>query len=284
MAYCLPTLLLNSISGNAASVSYASLFGDMGPGGIICLLIIIGAGYFLYKSGRRNPKNYIVPANTRQLLAEHVDFYKKLGDPDKKLFEARVTNFLNEVAIKGVDVAVEDLDRVLVAAGGIIPIFAFKDWKYNNLAEVLLYKGEFDEDFNTDSKERNVLGMVGGGPLQKEMLLSQPSLRASFYNAKDGNNTTIHEFAHLIDKADGATDGIPEYLLARPYIMPWVQRMHETIKTMKVDGKSDIDIYGARSDAEFFAVVTEYFFERPERLREKHPELYTMVESMFIPK
>jgi len=247
---------------------------------IISVLLIILAGSFLYRSLRKKPGSYIVPGNIKELLSANVAFYTALDDDGKTLFEERVSDFLSNVTIKGVDVSVEDLDRVLVAAGAIIPIFGFPDWRYNNLSEVLLYKDTFSREYDTHGSGRNVLGMVGEGALQREMLLSKPSLRSSFHNATDGHNTPIHEFAHLIDKADGATDGIPEYLLSRPFILPWIAQMHRTIAGMKTH-HSDINIYGATNDAEFFAVVTEYFFERPTELKEHHPELYALLTEMF---
>lgn len=253
----------------------------MNVGLAISLVVIVVAYIVFRKAFRTNKSNYIVPANTPQLLAANVAFYNSLDNDNKLLFEQRVNDFLTNVAIRGVDTKIDDTDRVLVAAGAIIPIFAFPDWKYNNLSEVLLYKGTFNKEYNTEGGERNVLGMVGDGVLHREMILSQPSLRASFKNPTDGQNTVIHEFAHLIDKADGATDGIPEYLLSRPYVIPWVTRMHETIKEMKERGRSDINLYGATNDAEFFAVVSEYFFERPNELKESHPELFEMLEQMF---
>jgi Mlc titration factor MtfA (ptsG expression regulator) len=256
----------------------------MGIGLFISIIIIIVVSYFFYKSRQKDGGNYKVPLNTRQLLYTNVAFYKNLDDKGKALFEARVKDFLSNVAIRGVDVTAQDLDRVLVAAGAIIPIFAFPDWRYNNISEVLLYKGTFNREYRTDGSERNVLGLVGDGPMHREMILSQPSLRESFRNPEDGYNTAIHEFAHLIDKADGATDGVPEYLLARPYVLPWITRMHETIKEMKADKHSDINRYGATNDAEFFAVVSEYFFERPDELKAHHPELFAMLEEMFRTK
>jgi Mlc titration factor MtfA (ptsG expression regulator) len=257
----------------------------MSAGLIISIVVIILVSYFFYKSKQKTPDNYIVPANTPDLLATYVDFYQKLDDAGKALFVTRVKDFLGDVAIRGVDVPVEDLDRVLVAAGAIIPIFAFPDWRYNNISEVLLYKGMFNKQFATDAgTDRNVLGMVGDGAMHREMVLSQPSLRLSFSNATDGHNTVIHEFVHLIDKADGVVDGVPEYLLSKPYAMPWIERMHDTIKEMRTKNHSDIDLYGATNDAEFLAVVSEYFFERPAQLQEKHPELYAMLADMFHPK
>lgn len=250
---------------------------------VIAIVFIMSTAGFFYFAGRKNSNSHIIPGNVGQLLTDNVVFYNKLNDNDKQLFEARVRHFLDTVAVRGVEVNVEELDRVLVAAGAIIPIFNFPDWKYNNISEVLLYKGTFSRDFDTDGASRNVLGMVGDGPMHREMILSLPSVRSSFQNARDGQNTVIHEFVHLLDKADGATDGIPEYLLVQPQIIPWVKRMHETINRMRVSGKSDIDLYGATGDSEFFAVVAEYFFEKPDQLKQKHPDLYALLEEMFVP-
>jgi len=256
----------------------------MGTGFVISIIVIIIAGGFLYRSMQRRGGNNKLPKDTRRLLTENVAFYNKLDDKGKALFEARVNDFIAHVSIRGVDVIIEDLDHVLVAAGAIIPIFAFPDWRYNNISEVLLYKDTFNKDFSADGGERNVLGMVGDGAMHREMILSKPALRASFRNPADGHNTAIHEFAHLIDKADSETDGVPEYLLANPSIAPWVKIMHETINDMKKKNHSDIDLYGATNDAEFFAVVSEYFFEKPGELKEHHPELYGMLEQMFHTK
>ncbi|WP_262712940.1 zinc-dependent peptidase [Hymenobacter radiodurans] len=52
-----------------------------------------------------------------------------------------------------------------------------------------------------------------------------------------------------------------------------MQREIEAIR----DGKSDINSYAGTNEAEFFAVVTEYFFEKPEKLQENHPELYQLL-------
>ena len=252
--------------------------------GLIIIIIIVIIGFALYADKKKRISEYKLPVDTRQLLSENVPFYNKLGDKDKVLFESRIKDFLAHTTIRGIGVEVEDLDRILIASGAIMLIFSFPDWKYNNISEVLLYKDAFNEQYKTDGAERNVLGMVGDGAMRREMILSQQSLRASFKNPTNGENTVIHEFAHLIDKADGFADGIPEYLLSKPQVHPWVSMVHETINEMKKRGHSDINLYGATNDAEFFAVISEYFFERPEKLKEHHPELYSMLGEMFHPR
>jgi hypothetical protein len=250
----------------------------------VILVVAIISGFSVYAKQRKRVTTYALPADTEQILLDKVRFYRELSDADKTVFKQRIKDFLAHVAITGVDTEVEDLDRLLIASGAIIPIFSFPDWRYNNISEVLLYKGTFNKNYDTDEGERTLLGMVGDGALHREMILSKPSVRSSFANDNDGYNTVIHEFVHLLDKADGATDGIPEYLLGRSYIIPWVKYMHETIQQMRQSGRSDINLYGATNDAEFFAVISEYFFEKPAELKTHHPELYRMLAQMFHPQ
>lgn len=250
---------------------------------VVVFIIIIISIVVFYSKRKKTIATYELPADATQLLENNVTFYQELGDADKTLFEGRVRDFLAHTTVRGVNVEIEDLDRILVAAGAIIPIFAFPDWKYNNIAEVLIYKEAFSKDFETTGEGRTVLGMVGDGAMHRQMILSKPSLRKSFSNEKDAQNTAIHEFVHLIDKADGSVDGLPEYLLSHPEIIPWVNIMNKTIKEMKSSGKGDINFHGTTNDAEFFAVVSEYFFERPEKLKTNHPELYALLDKMFHP-
>jgi Mlc titration factor MtfA (ptsG expression regulator) len=221
------------------------------------------------------------PDADRLILLDKVVFYRRLDNSEKVLFEARIQQFLSHIKITGVRTIVEPVDRLFVAVSAIIPIFAFSNWEYNNLNEVLLYPDAFNEEFRMDNEqEKPVLGMVGNGAMQHVMILSQTSLREGFNNKTHKNNTAIHEFVHLIDKTDGDVDGIPENLLDKQYLLPWINLMHENI-TEIVAGKSDINPYGATNKAEFFAVVSEYFFERPDLLHLKHPELYDLLEQIF---
>lgn len=245
---------------------------------IICVVILTAIIF-----GIKNKKQLAVtlPENFRKLLEEHVAFYRSLNQESKLRFEEMIKDFLSYVSIEGVNTTVEDLDKLLVASSAVIPIFGFNNWHYYNLTTVLLFEDAFTADkFSTTDKERNTLGMVGTGAMQQMMILSKPALRLGFKNETDKNNTGIHEFVHLLDKADGETDGIPEQLLQKQYSIPWLNHMNSAIAEIK-KGKSDINIYGATSKTEFFAVAAEYFFERPDLLQQKHPELFDLLEQTF---
>ena len=245
---------------------------------IIFIIAILFAVNFLQK--KKTTVTEPVPPLLKKILEDSVPFYQQLNKEKQKEFEERAAHFLQLVKITGVKTIVEDIDRVLIAASAIIPIFNFAGWEYKNLHEVLLYPDSFNHDYEQQGEGRNILGMVGSGAMNHVMILSQFELRQSFSNETGKNNTAIHEFVHLVDKTDGEIDGIPESLLHRQYIKPWLQLMQQKIKDI-YDENSDINPYGATNEAEFFAVVSEYFFERPELLKEKHPELYDMLDKIF---
>jgi len=216
----------------------------------------------------------------QQLLAQHVDFYIRLDGTKKTLFEQKIFAFLATIKIEGVGLEITQLDRLLVASSAVIPIFGFDDWQYKNLTNVLLYPDTFNKDFEFEGGERNIMGMVGSGYMNGQMILSLAALRHGFSKSAGKENTGIHEFVHLLDKSDGATDGIPENLMAYEYTLPWVKMMHEEIERIE-DDKSDINPYAITNQAEFFAVISEYFFEQPEILKDKHPDLYRMLSKIF---
>ncbi|RLD49907.1 MAG: peptidase [Bacteroidetes bacterium] len=241
----------------------------------IFIFVII---YIKKRNAWKIPKSEF-PAKWRLILSEKVIFYNNLNTVEKNRFEYKVQEFLLNCRITGIKTEVEEIDKVLIAASAVIPIFEFPEWKYLNLDEVLLYPSSFDTDFSM-SEGKNVLGMVGSGYMEGKMILSKQSLRNGFKNETDKKNTAIHEFVHLIDKSDGAVDGVPELLLSKQYTIPWIDLIKQEIDRI-YDGKSDINPYGATNKSEFFAVISEYFFERPELLKKKHSELYKLLEKIF---
>ena len=245
------------------------------------LVLIVLLILFVYKPKRMEIQP--MPDEYKQLLNDYVKFYWRLDEQDKLKFEERLWRFLSSVRIVGANAEPEDLDRVLIAAGAIIPVFYIPDWEYINLHEVLLYPGNFNRDFDQHGEERTISGMVGSGAMQNTMIISKWELRQGFIHGNSDRNTAIHEFVHLIDKMDGTMDGVPEILLERKFIPRWQNLVNTEIERIK-RGQSDIDFYGATNAVEFFAVIAEYFFEQPELFKERHPELNEMMERIFIRK
>lgn len=242
---------------------------------LFVLTLIIFIILFTLRVSISKPRGSL-PENYRELLIGYVKFYRNLDEEGKLRFEKRMEHFLSSVKITGINAVAEDLDKILIAAGAIIPVYGIPDWQYINLHEVLLYPGAFNEDFDQVGTDRHIAGMVGTGPMQHMMVITKWQLRQGFINDRDTFNTAIHEFVHLVDKMDGILDGVPEIILERKYTERWKNLMNTTVAAMKTYG-SDIDMYATSNNAEFFAVISEYFFEQPEQLKSNHPELYEML-------
>ncbi|WP_443937027.1 zinc-dependent peptidase [Pedobacter sp. MW01-1-1] len=235
--------------------------------------------YFILK--KKKPSTELLSDEDKKILDDNVHYYHNLDSTDKKRFEQKVAEFFDTVKIEGIGIDLSPLDELLIASSAVIPIFGFENWRYKNLSSVLLYPDTFNKEFEFEgSGDRNIMGMVGTGYMNGQMILSRAALRHGFSKSAGKENTAIHEFVHLLDKSDGATDGIPENLIPHGYAIPWLKMIHEEITKIE-ENKSDINPYAITNEAEFFAVASEYFFERPELLKDKHPELYYALSGIF---
>ncbi len=223
------------------------------------------------------------PAEWETVLQQEVVFYRALDPAGRERFQRLLQAFIGEKRITGIKVELDTTCRVLAAASAVIPIFGFPDWEWPQVNEILIYPDRFDQDYSFGSASNHVtLGMVGNGAMNGVMILSKPDLIAGFRNPGDKKNVGLHEFAHLVDKASGAIDGLPA-ALDRRTIGPWIELVR--LKMTEIEtGQSDIDPYALTNEAEFFAVATEYFFERPGVMRRKHPKLYAALEGVFNQK
>jgi Mlc titration factor MtfA (ptsG expression regulator) len=214
-------------------------------------------------------------------LQREVVFFRTLEPTEQTRFRRQLQVFLGEKRVTGVGTQVDTTTLVLAAASAIIPIFGFPEWEWDQISEVLIYPSRFDENFSFGKgKGKTTLGMVGTGGMNRLMILVKPDLLQGFRNAGDKHNVGLHEFAHLVDKSDGTIDGTPAVGLDRDSIGPWIELVRR--KMAEIDrGESDINPYALTNEAEFFAVASEYFFERPGVMKKKHPELYKMLERVF---
>ena len=238
---------------------------------------------FLTRKDRRRAalRKKPFPPTWETILQRDVPFFRTLDESEQVRFREEVRIFLSEKRITGIRTSIDDKVRVLVAASAIIPIFGFPGWEWEQIGEVLIYPTSFNEDYEIGQVgDRDVLGMVGSREMQRMMILSKPDLLEGFRLSHDQQNVGIHEFAHLLDKSDGAVDGVPNLGLSPSLVTPWLKLMHHEMERIR-KGQSDINPYGLENESEFFAIVSEYFFENPDKMKRKHPELYSMLERIF---
>ncbi len=219
------------------------------------------------------------PKEWRQILSERVPFYKRLSHTEKTKFEYKIHVFLLNVNIVGIKTEITDLDRILVASGGVIPIFGFPEWHYINLHEVQIHP----DKFIIPSTNELAQGIVGWGQMEGKMLLSRKSLYHGFADDKDSKNVAIHEFIHIIDKQDGHVDGVLEKVMNEIDILPWLELIRSKYHQIK-SNTSTIRNEEKPNPSEFLAAAGEYFFENPDKMKIEHPKLYRSLDGIFNPK
>jgi Mlc titration factor MtfA (ptsG expression regulator) len=240
---------------------------------LISAVVVLGVLglYFIFR--KETFDNSSFDERWREVLLNEVEYYANLISSERARFEVDVFKFFSKVRITGVDTIIYDKDRLLVASSAVIPLF-------DNISEVLIYKGTFNHDYSTKGKDRNILGMVGDGVMNRHMIISLPALINGYNREHSAHNTGIHEFVHLLDKADGDTDGVPKFVLLSKEVQPWLDVVQGEIDKI-LAGESVIRPYGATNEAEFFSVASEYFFMQPKILKKNHPELYNKLVKIY---
>lgn len=256
-------------------------------GKALIIIPFVFAGGALYYYGfyfpkylkRRKISENPLTDEDRTILSEWVTFYKNLSDEDKRKYEADIAIFLSENTITGIDdVEITREVELLVAATAIRLIFKRPEWEYRDFGEILIYPGGFrtDGSYSTDLRgtETAAAGLVHSGG---NVILSLPHLFRGFQHDNDGYNVGYHEFAHVLDGYH--PNGIPTELSLGSY-RPWVEVMQREFEKVH-SGKSLLRQYAGTNPAEFFACSVEAFFEKPEKMKQKAPELYRQLADFF---
>lgn len=232
------------------------------------------------RNKNRHANRVRLNTNDRFWLKQHIHFYNTLSKAERRVFEDRIGLFLTQVVIT--EIGQEEVEKstcLYVASSAVIAYWGLPYWNYADLKEVLVYPENFNErmQFNMAGE---IQGQIHhGGMMNNTMILSLRALEHGFSNSQDKKNVGVHEFAHQLDKVDGYMDGVPAGM-DKDTTEIWVDLMQEEMIKMK-KRKSDINPYGATNKAEFFAVVTEYYKERPEILKRKHPKIFAIMNRYF---
>lgn len=149
-----------------------------------------------------------------------------------------------------------------------------------DLVDPKLLYDDWEVDWRADEPET----LLGESWDHGVVLLSWDSARHGSYDRRDGVNVVLHEFAHQLDQEAGEADGVPAGLpLGR--LHEWGEVIHARFEELREHGRAGretlLDPYGATNYAEFFAVATETFFEKPHQLEREHPDLYDLLTGFY---
>ena len=223
------------------------------------------------------------------ILERNVPLYRRLPDGLRSALHDHIAHFVrhkNFEACGGLELSDE---MVLTIAGqACLLTMRLAGPPFPNLRSILIYPAAYRARENVVDHlgvvhEREIT-RLGESWSNGTVVLAWDAVQSGARNDRDGHNVTLHEFAHQLDQADGRGDGTPH--LANPgRYTSWTQTLHEGHARLadlaEKNKRTVLDHYGATNLAEFFAVATEAFFEKPRQLARKQPELYAELESYY---
>lgn len=199
------------------------------------------------------------------------------------------TWFLHSKSINGVQGLEVTLSmRVAVAAQACLLILNLDIDYFDNWVEVILYPGAFRvnheqmDEIGLVHNEANVL--TGESWLRGPVILSWDDVERDTYHFRPGHNIVLHEFAHKLDGINGATNGMPP-LHSGMSRKRWAEDLsgaYEALCLQVAAGESPmINAYAATSPAEFFAVLSEYYFTAPDILKDCCPSVHRQLTMFY---
>lgn len=230
-----------------------------------------------------------LPAEWLAIVRENVPYVASLPEADQVELQGLMQVFLEEKSFEGCGgLEITDEVRVTIAAQACLLLLHRDTDFYPRLQSILVYPHAYvarglhrsDEHVTTEGPQARLGESWGHG----SVVLSWDDVRRGAYDVHDGHNVVFHEFAHQLDQENSVGPGAPTLERGSLY-RAWARVLgHEyegLLDSLEHHRKTLIDPYGATNPAEFFAVVTELFFEKPKQLEKRHPELYEQLRGFF---
>lgn len=244
----------------------------------------------LFKNRRRDGlrEEPLTPAR-RAILKKNVPYLATLVDHDRHEHEGLVQIFLAEKSFEGCG-GLELTEEIKVTIAGIACILLLHRVTdiYPGVDAILVYPSAYRAIGQTSAGGvviESEQARLGESWTRGVVVVAWDHVKSSATQPKGGQNVVLHEFAHQLDGEDGAMDGAPD-LGARAKYTSWARVLGDEfgeLSTRVHAGRaSDIDPYGATNPAEFFAVITEMFFEKPRALKRRHPALYDELAAFYM--
>jgi MtfA peptidase len=243
-------------------------------------MIVFG---FFKQRRRKRLQSAPFPAAWLEIIERNVRFYECLPEADRQELQGLVKTFEGCGGLQ-----LTDEMKVTIAAQACLLLLHRRTDIYPRLITILVYPSAYMAKAVKPIGGPIVLegesARLGESWISGVVVLSWNDVRAGASDIHDGQNLVLHEFAHQLDREDGAINGTP-LLEQRSQYLAWGRVLNAEFERLQRDsrlGRSTVlDDYGATDPAEFFAVATECFFEKPRVLRKRHPELYEELKTFY---
>lgn len=257
----------------------------------LCVIAVIGFSVFylfFYRGWWRDRKlQEPFPEPWRRLLKSRVPLYYRLHAELRNKLEQHVQLFLAEKSFYGCDgFEVDDTVRLTIAGHACLLIVGRSFSDFDEVSSILVYPDayhvrEVESDGLVVSESNQI--RAGEASSRGQVVLAWAECEEGAVNPDGHHNVILHEFAHQLDYLDGSADGAPP--LSGEQAGQWQQTMthaYEHLRhTLHHHHKPWLDPYGATEPAEFFAVLTEAFFQQPDHLKHEQPQVYDLLCNFY---
>ncbi len=253
---------------------------------LIAAVILIG----IYFPGwrRRQILARPFPASWKKIVEQQMPFFTRLEENEQKQLQDNIKLFIAGKRFYGcLGLEITEEIKVTIAAQACLLLLNRHSSVYPRLKHILVYPHAFtnqQERVDRDGIVRNAnTGRLGESWHYGKIILSWDDVEKGIRNFQDGHNVVLHEFSHQLDSESGSANGAP--LLHTNTYASWAGVLSKEFEELNKDfahhQKSVMDYYGATNPAEFFAVATGTFFEKPRQLEKKHPELFAVLKTYY---
>lgn len=238
---------------------------------------------------RKKLRSRPFPPHWRDIIRKNVPYFSRLPEEDRRELEGHIQVFIAEKHFEGCGgLEMTEEIEVTVAAQACILLLHREPHYYPGLSSILVYPHAFVvkgyEELAPGYRLETNQVHLGESWQQGALILSWDDVQAGAADVHDGHNVVFHEFAHQLDTEDGRADGAP-IMPRRSMYISWARILSREYEKLREDIKhgrhSLLNPYGATNAAEFFAVATEFFFEKPRQMRNRHPELYEELKAFY---
>ncbi len=256
------------------------------PLGVALAALLVYVGYQRWRDWSVHSRPF--PPAWLALLPVALPVYPRLSIEQQAKLQDMMKFFIDRKTFYGCNgLSITDEMRVVIAAEACLLVLERGGPLYPKLNSILVYPSAFR--VARDEHQANGTVSTGGHSLLGEswdngrVILSWDDVSRGIADFSDGHNVVLHEFAHQLDAESGTTNGAPP--LRRNSYRVWAAVFTENfvdLESRSMRGLETVmDDYGATNPAEFFAVATETFFEKPHQLHARRPELYAELSQYY---
>ncbi|MDY6900812.1 MAG: M90 family metallopeptidase [Cyanobacteriota bacterium] len=253
---------------------------------IIALIWLVPA---LTQLRRQRLKNKPWTLHWLIIIQQNLPIYQHLPEPLQKRLQGHVNVILAEKQFVGCGgLSITSEIKLTIAAIASLLLLNERGEYYPKLCSILVYPSAYvvnqTKPISNYVIQESKVVRLGESWTRDRVVLSWSQIKYDTHNWQDGHNVILHEFAHQLDSESGTANGVPILEQKSDYVTwakVFTREYQQLINDVERGRRTVMDGYGATNPAEFFAVATETFFEKPKQMAQRHPALYNQLKRYY---